>query len=128
MENWQNPVFYFELPANDMGRAKSFYENVFGWNVQCSYENYYKADTAGIIDGGGLSQISGTINGGIQKKDETIGCVRIVINVQNLDEALQKAIAEGGKIFIPKKKIPGMLYSVILDTEGNEINLVEAIK
>jgi predicted enzyme related to lactoylglutathione lyase len=69
----------------------------------------------------------GEINGAIQFKDETITSTRIVINVSNLDEALEKVQTEGGKIFIPKKKIPGNYYSVIYDTEGNEIMLIERI-
>jgi Predicted enzyme related to lactoylglutathione lyase len=68
------------------------------------------------------------INGAIQQKDNTITSLRLVIHVQNLDDALEKALAEGGRIFISKKQIPGMFYSVIIDTEGNEINMVEKIK
>lgn len=121
-----NPVIHFELPANDMERAKTFYERVFGWKINPSYNTYYLARTTSA-DNSVMSQTPGEINGAIQKKDETIGSLRIVIKVSNLDEALEKTLSEGGKVFIPKKKIPGMLYSVIYDTEGNEMNLIESI-
>ncbi len=121
-----DPVFRFELPANDMKRAKSFYEKVFGWVIDSGYDRYYWAQTT-TSDDKRKSQNLGEINGAIQFKDETITSIRIAINVSNLDETLKKILAEGGRIFIPKKKIPGSYYSVIYDTEGNEILLVEKI-
>jgi uncharacterized protein len=121
-----DPVFHFELPAKDMGRAKTFYERVFGWEIAPLYDSYYLAKTTSTDDKN-ISQTSGEINGAIQKKDDSIGSLRIVIKVPDLDEALRKVLGEGGKIFIPKKKLPSMFYSVIFDSEGNEINLVEEI-
>ena len=29
-----NPIVHFEIPADDVARAKAFYENVFGWKIQ----------------------------------------------------------------------------------------------
>lgn len=119
-----DPVVNFELPADDLKRAQVFYENVFGWKVIPAYDTYFFAHTT-TTDDKHRSQKPGEINGAIQKKDETINSVRIVINVSNLDDALKKVLEEGGKILIPKKKIPGMVYSIISDTEGNEVNLIE---
>jgi len=78
-------------------------------------------------DANRISQKPGEINGVIQKRDETIGALRIIINVPNLDEAIKKVVEEGGKILIPKRKNPAMYYSVILGTEGNEVNLIQRI-
>jgi uncharacterized protein len=122
-----DPVILFELPANDMTRAKDFYEKVFGWEVNSSYGRYYYAHTVETADKI-YSQSQGIINGAIQKKDEIISATRIVIKVSNLDNALEKVLAEGGKIFIPKTKVPGGYYAVIYDTEGNEISLHEMTK
>jgi uncharacterized protein len=119
-----DPVILFELPATDMQRAKAFYEKVFGWNINSSYDRYFYAHTT-ETDEKIYSQSPGVINGAIQKKDDIITSTRIVINVSNLDNALDKVLAEGGRIFVPKTKIPGGYYSVIYDTEANEINLVE---
>lgn len=123
-----NPVVHFELPASDMERAKTFYEKVFGWNIVCGYENYYNIITAEIGDNGYMSAAPGAINGAVQRRDDAINGTRLIIQVENLDEAIRKAIDEGGRIFIPKKRTPHLYYSVIFDTEGNELNLVEAIK
>jgi len=126
-ESKMSPVVLFEMPANDMKRAKEFYEKVLGWHILPDYENYYFALTA-TSDEHKIPKGVGQINGGIQRKDETIGKLRLMINVKDLDNTLKKALEEGGKILIPPKKIPGYYYSVIIDTEGNEINLAERLK
>jgi uncharacterized protein len=126
-ESKMSPVVFFEMPANDMKRAKEFYEKVLCWHILPDYENYYFALTA-ISDEHKIPKGVGQINGGIQKKDETIGKLRLMINVKDLYNTLKKALEEGGKILIPPKKIPGYYYSVIVDTEGNEINLAERLK
>ncbi len=123
-----NPVFHFELPAKDMARAKAFYEKVFGWNITASYETYYLAATTAQTDSAGMSHAPGIINGALQQKDETITSLRLVVEVDNLEEAVEKALNEGATMFIPPKQLPHMKYCVIIDTEGNEVNLVEKLK
>jgi len=122
-----SPVVFFEMPANDMNRAKEFYKKVLGWYISPDYENYYFALTT-LSDENKIPKVVGQINGGIQKKDDTIGKLRLMIHVTDLDETLKRALDEGGKILIPPKKIPGYYYAVIMDTEGNEINLAERLK
>ena len=126
-ESKMSPVVFFEIPANDMNRAKEFYKKVLGWYISPDYENYYFALTT-LSDENKIPKVVGQINGGIQKKDDTIGKLRLMIHVTDLDETLKRALDEGGKILIPPKKIPGYYYAVIIDTEGNEINLAERLK
>ena len=28
-----NPIMHFEIPADDIARAKAFYEKTFGWKI-----------------------------------------------------------------------------------------------
>ena len=126
-ESKMSPVVFFEMPANDMNMAKEFYKKVLGWYISPDYENYYFALTT-LSDENKIPKVVGQINGGIQKKDDTIGKLRLMIHVTDLDETLKRALDEGGKILIPPKKIPGYYYAVIMDTEGNEINLAERLK
>ena len=126
-ESKMSPVVFFEMPANDMNRAKEFYKKVLGWYISPDYENYYFALTT-LSDENKIPKVVGQINGGIQKKDDTIDKLRLMIHVTDLDETLKRALDEGGKILIPPKKIPGYYYAVIMDTEGNEINLAERLK
>lgn len=119
-----DPVVYFEIPAVDMERAKAFYEEVFGWKIDRTYEPYYQFKTAESKDTGALSDIPGVIDGAIQIKNEAIESVRVVIKVEDIDKTLEKALSKGATILIPKRKLPSMYYSVIYDTEGNEVNII----
>jgi uncharacterized protein len=123
----KSPVVFFELPANDMNRAKSFYEKVLGWDIMPTYDNYFFAITS-ESDQLKIPKQEGRINGGIQKKDDTIGSLRLMISIEDLDMAIENVLKEGGQIKIPPKKIPGYYYAIIIDTEGNEINLAERLK
>ena len=29
-----NPIMHFEIPADDIARAKAFYEKTFGWKIR----------------------------------------------------------------------------------------------
>ena len=29
-----NPIVHFEIPADDVARAQTFYQNVFGWKIK----------------------------------------------------------------------------------------------
>jgi predicted enzyme related to lactoylglutathione lyase len=121
-----DPAFFFEMPALDMQRAKGFYERAFGWRILTSYENFYFALTT-ESDAARNPQTLGPINGAIQRKDETMGALRLLIGVEDLDVAIKKALDEGGRIKLPPKKIPGYYYAVVFDTEGNEVNVVQRL-
>ena len=121
-----DPAFFFEMPALDMQRAKGFYERAFGWSILTSYENFYFALTT-ESDATRNPRTLGAINGAIQQKDETIGSLRLMIGVEDLEVAIKKVLAEGGRIKLPPKKIPGYYYAVAFDTEGNEVNVVQRL-
>jgi uncharacterized protein len=104
-----DPVVYFEIPAKDMERAKAFYEEVFGWKIARSYEQYFRLKTAESNESGSLSDIPGVINGAIQEKTEAIGSVRVVVKVDDMDKTLERALAKGATIFIPRKKCPACI-------------------
>ncbi len=119
-----NPVVHFELPAQDLERARRFYSRALGWNVLPAYESYYFAVTTET----GHDRVPvqpGRINGGLQRKGDAIGTTRVVVQVENLDEALARVRSEGGTILRPKVRNPGFWYAIVRDTEGNELNLLE---
>ncbi len=122
-----NPVVHFEIPADDMKRAERFYSKVFGWDINTSYDIYFWVHTTDF-DEKNMSTKPGEINGAIQKKDADITSTRIGINVADIDDVLKRVLAEGGKVAITKTKLPKSYYSVILDTEDNEVLLIEWIK
>jgi predicted enzyme related to lactoylglutathione lyase len=124
-----NPVILFELPADDMSRAKRFYEQVFGWEVDSSYARYFWAHTAPTNGASHRSMVPGQVNGALQQKDEAIRMTRIVVQVASIDDVIDRIAACGGSVMLPKRSISGtnMSYAIVRDTEGNEINVIENV-
>ena len=130
-------VVHFEMPAEDKGRMVKFYEGVFGWKTtQLGPEmGDYVLVTTTETDRNGMISAPGAINGGFYEK--TVGeprgqHPRVVIAVDNIQAAMKKVTAAGGKVFggdfAPGEPddIPGVgLYSGFIDTEGNEVGMLQ---
>ena len=122
-------VVHFEIPADDMARAKKFYADVFAWQLTDVPDIGYTMVTTVATDEKQMPKESGAINGGMQKRDPTMPGPVLVINVANLDEALKKITAAGGKVVMPKMKVMDMgLYARVKDTEGNVIGVWQDLK
>jgi uncharacterized protein len=122
-----NSVVHFEIPARNLTRAKKFYASAFGWKIQ-PFNNAYAMAYTTPVNKKYMPTKPGAINGGLQKKDKTIAATRVVVGVMNIDAAIKKVLAAGGKVKQPKTEIPGMLwYAIVADTEGNEVGLAQDI-
>lgn len=117
---------HFELYAEDLQRAKKFYETVFGWQFS-KWEGYdywmikTGSDSEKGIDGGMLPR-----KGTVGENDPVIGYVN-TIDVPNLDEYSEKVKAAGGINVVPKRAIPKMAYlAYFKDTEGNIFGMFES--
>jgi predicted enzyme related to lactoylglutathione lyase len=122
----------FDIPVDDMRRAKRFYERIFGWDIHPipgSGGDFHAANTV-AVDENGEAQIRGAINGGLFKRgthglNETF----LEVTVPSIDEYLKKVEAEGGQLVKPKGPILDIAYfAVVRDTEGNAIGLWEEMK
>ena len=121
-------VVHFELPAENMERAKKFYSSVFGWSISTNDPQYFLVSTTKTT-GQGMPLEPGAINGGIMKKTEKAQTPMIVIEVPSIDSYLKKIEKAGGKLVRPKVNIHDMLYYArIADSEGNIVGIVENIK
>ena len=100
-------IVHFEIPADDIQRAKKFYASLFGWKIESVPEmDYNMIDTFSAPGGGMMKRIEPN-----QQITEYIG-------VPSVDEYSAKVEQLGGKIIVPKKAVPGMGYFVIcMDTE-----------
>mgnify|MGYP001592987139 CR=1 FL=1 len=124
-------VVHFEIPADDTGRAKKFYEDVFGWQINkvpmpgMDYSMVTTVET----DDKQMPKTAGAINGGLMARDSTGPYPVLVIDVVNLDESLKKIEAAGGKIVMPKMQVADMgLYARVTDCEGNIIGVWQNLK
>ena len=122
-------VVHFEIPADDLDRAKNFYGSVFGWELQTMPMNegeYTSVKTTDIDEQTQLPTEPGAINGGMFVRDERVTSPVITIDVDGIDDSLKKIEAEGGTTVTPRTAIPGMgAFAYFKDPEGNVLGLWE---
>ncbi|WP_179334516.1 VOC family protein [Winogradskyella costae] len=115
-------VGWFEIPVNDMNRAKSFYETVFKVEIKDVEFNGLKM---GWFPGNnGEYGATGTLikqNSYIPSKEGTL----IYFISKNVQIELDRVEAAGGKIGLEKTKISDEngFMGMFIDTEGNRIAL-----
>lgn len=123
-------VVHFEVPYDDRKRAKKFYEEIFGWNIFDSgtKDGEYDLVHTGPTDKEGMTKEAGFINGGMMKRTTVGEQPIIVIDVLDIDKALQRIEKMGGKIVMPKMDVMDMgLYARATDTEGNVIGVWQEV-
>lgn len=124
-----NKVVHFEIPADDLDRAKKFYQNIFGWRINDVSQMNYSMVTTVETDEKQMPKEAGAINGGLMKRQAPGESPVIVINVPSVDEYVNKVEQAGGKVAMPKMQVGDMgLYARVADTEGNVIGLWQDLK
>lgn len=108
-----NKLAHFAIEADNVGRALTFYEAVFGWHfAPWGPPGFY------LIMGAG-------VQGALQQRREPIPSGRkgfeCTFAVDDIDAIARQIDAAGGRILGPKHRIPtvGELCQ-FADTEGNE--------
>ena len=123
-----NRVVHFEIPADDVERAKKFYSENFGWKLnQLGPEmgNYVLVHT-GPTDEKGMPQDKAFINSGLMKRDPSASSPVLVVAVDGADATVEKVKKSGGKLVGEILNIPNVgRYARVQDTEGNVIGLLE---
>lgn len=113
-----NRVVLFELSSQQPERQASFYSNVFGWELSEPQWGYRSA-TTGPSDSRG-------IDGGIaQGPSEFPQATRITIQVDSIDDALNKAIENGATISQAKLDFGSFFLVYIVDPVGVHIGLIQ---
>ena len=112
-----NNVSHFAIHAGDVGRARTFYENVFGW----SFEEWGPPDFYLIKTG---NEQSPGILGALQKRTEPLGTgcngYECSISVADIKATEASIIKNGGTILVKLIEIPTVgLFVKFSDTEGN---------
>ena len=114
-------IVHFDVPAEDIQRAKIFYEKLFEWKIEpvpgpMEYYNILTKDENG----------KESIGGGMGKRGQPEQKITNYIGVSSVDEYIKKVQDLGGKIIMPKTTIPGFGYlATFLDPEGNTLGLWE---
>jgi uncharacterized protein len=122
-------VVHFEIPAEDLDRAKTFYGSIFGWQLQTTPMadgEYTSVVTTPVDEQTQMPIEPGAINGGLVQRDPLIPSPVITIDVEAIDIALKEIEAAGGATVTPRTAIPGMgAFAYFRDPEGNVLGLWE---
>jgi uncharacterized protein len=110
------PVTHFEIHGGE--DLRKFYADLFDWHVDANNPmNYGVVDTHGGERG---------INGGIAIDEDP--WVSVYVEVDDLQAALDKAEALGGKTVLPPSDVPGgPSLAVFTDPSGNRIGLAKGM-
>ena len=119
-----NPVVHFEIPANDLGRAQSFYRDTFGWAINpMPNMGYTLVMTAPTDEQGRLSE-PGAINGGMLERQGPVTAPIITIQVDDIEAALAEVERHGGRTLQASAAVGDMGFAAYFaDSEGNVLGL-----
>ena len=123
-EQEANNVARFAINADDVPRARRFYSQVFGWKFEpWGPPNFFLIATGNKENPG--------IPGALHERREIVPGKRThgfecSISVANIDATVSAIKTCGGKIVLPKWRIPGLGTLVMF--EDTEANIVTAIQ
>jgi predicted enzyme related to lactoylglutathione lyase len=113
-------ISWSELLTSDVDAATSFYGQLFGW----TYADAPMDDKTYT-----LVQVNGEEVAGIMHTPPDAGQMPpawgVYVTVDDVDAAAQKAVALGGKVYLPPQDIPEVgRFCVIGDPQGASISLI----
>ena len=115
---------HFAINADDVPRARRFYERVFGWR----FEAWGPPNFLQIFPG---TENDSAVRGALQGRRELIDGQRTVgfecsFAVGDVDAVAAAVTANGGSIIIPRTLIPTVGYLIFFrDTEGNAVGAMQ---
>lgn len=111
MNSTSGHIDYLEIPAPDMESAKRFYREAFGWGLQEFGADYCCFECEGF---------KGAFSSDRQACDSG---PLIVIHVDDVDAAMERVIAAGGREVVEKFSFPGGVRAHFADPNGNELSV-----
>jgi hypothetical protein len=121
-------IAFFQVPADDIDRAKHFYHALLGWQIaptRTPMEPTLMASTQfhDVITGDAKE---GTMNMGLLYRRQMTEPIINFVTVDDIDTILTNVEKLGGRIVRPKEAITTVgMVAIIQDTEGNAIGLWE---
>jgi predicted enzyme related to lactoylglutathione lyase len=130
-------IVHFEIPADDIERAKKFYNDLFGWKMEkLSGTEDNSSQLTSVATGQPIEYWMVTttddkgnkaLGGGMMKRQVPEHQVTNYIGVESVDEYASKVAKLGGKVVAPKHAVPGMGYfALCIDTENNSFAIWES--
>ena len=117
---------HFEIPADDLARAKKFYSTVFEWRMNEMPEFEYVMVGTAESDENGMPKEPGSINGGMLKREDPVKSPVVTISVNSIDQTASTIEKNGGKMVRAKMPVGDMGFAAYFrDSEGNVVGLWE---
>jgi predicted enzyme related to lactoylglutathione lyase len=116
------PVVHFEVIGKDGEKLKSYYSELFGWEIESNNPMNY-----GIVARDGNTTPDGVgIGGGVATAPEGYdGHVTFYVEVPDIEASLAKAESLGGtRVFGPDTVMEGLELGQFTDPEGHVIGLI----
>lgn len=104
-------INYVELPVQDVAAVRAFYGSAFGWSFT-GYGPDYAASEGGEVALG--------LNG---SDDHPISQVLTLIEVEDLEAALDSVVSAGGSVTVPIFAFPGGRRFHFSDPAGNVLGV-----
>ena len=123
-------VVHFELPADNVERAKNFYKQAFQWDIsQYPGMEYHAIVTTETDQKTQQPKNVGAINGGMTKRNNEVKSPVITIDTADIDAALKSIEKLGGKTVQKKQPVADMGFTAYFkDTEGNIVGLWQSAR
>jgi predicted enzyme related to lactoylglutathione lyase len=128
-------IAYFEIPADDIERAKKFYMEVFGWDIRKFPMEGVSPDYQSVMTGKPVNvktpgyEVTQLNAGGMSKRMFPNQPITSYVQVEDIGEALEKVKAGGGKQHGEITKIPNVgTIAFINDSEGNVLGLWQPMR
>ncbi len=118
------PVVHFEVVGKDADKLRSYYSELFGWQIDANNPMGY-----GMVSRDGNTNAEGVgIGGGVGGGPEGYpGHVTFYVEVPDVEAALAKAESLGGtRIMGPEKPMDMVTIGLFNDPEGHVIGVVES--
>jgi predicted enzyme related to lactoylglutathione lyase len=116
-------IVHFEIPADNVERARKFYTGLFGWKIE-KFAGPVSMDYWMVMTSREEGKMG--VDGGLMKRQVRQQQTTVYIDVPSVDEYLEKVASLGGQVVVPKTAVPGMGYfAVCLDPENNGFGLWE---
>lgn len=115
-----NNIAHFDIAADDVERARRFYERVFGWRFEAwGPPDFYLVHTGPEADPG--------IHGSLSKRSEPAAAggrtgFECTVSVDDVAAIRAAVVANGGAILLEEYEIVGVGRMIrFRDTEGNSV-------
>lgn len=127
-------IAYFEIPSDDVERAKKFYSKVFGWKIEKVPMVGVPPDYHGVMTGkavtvkGPNSEMSQLNSGGMMKRMWPGQPITNYVQVDSVAKTLELIKKNGGKQMGETMTIPNIgIVAFFLDSEGNTLGIWEPV-